>query len=71
MSNHTITRPEDQTHLIPCTARAVNRNQFRALCGALVDGSSHARDGKPTCDDCAAIDEEDERQLALLRSEAR
>lgn len=50
------------THLIAASARPVGRNQYRADCGELVDGRSHARNAAPTCPDCAALAEEDERE---------
>lgn len=54
------------THLIQATARAVQKNQFRALCGELVDGAEHARDGVPTCPECARLDAEDEASILAL-----
>lgn len=54
------------THIIPATARAVQKNQFRALCGALVDGDQHARDGRISCLECARLDAEDEASLLAL-----
>jgi hypothetical protein len=54
------------THLIPATAHAVQHNQFRALCGRLVDGADHARDGVPECPECRAQDEEDAADILGL-----
>lgn len=58
--------PESITHIIPCTARAVNRNQFRALCGALVKDFQHVA-ANPDCENCRRQDEEDERSLLALQ----
>ncbi|MDP3767056.1 MAG: hypothetical protein Q8S13_03500 [Dehalococcoidia bacterium] len=56
------------THLIPATADAVRRRDrtYRALCRRIVPEATHARDGHPTCPDCARIDAEDSRALDAL-----
>jgi hypothetical protein len=57
---------DNTTHLINGYARPVGKTHYRAECGQLVDGSAHAREGKPTCPDCAAIQEDDEATAKAL-----
>lgn len=57
-----------ETHIIPATARAVLRNRFYALCGALVEDWQHVSDGKPTCETCRRIDEQDSKDLAAMQA---
>ena len=60
------------THIISGYARPIGRsNRYRAECGALVDGKWHARDGQPSCPDCARLAKEDaetSRMLSQLQS---
>ena len=57
---------DQQTHRISGHARPVGRNQYRAECGLLVDGTSDARDGRPSCLECAAFDDEDAQTAQSL-----
>ena len=59
------------THLIPATAEAVRRRArcYRALCGQIVPEATHARDGHPSCPECARIDAEDAHALDEIRSD--
>ena len=55
------------THLISGYARPIaHSNRYMAECGLIVDGARHAKDGQPTCPDCARIAAEDAETASLL-----
>ena len=60
-----LDRKSAVTHIIPCNARAVVRNEFRALCGTKVFGHQHVS-ANPSCPECKRIDDEEAEHLRAL-----